>query len=316
MNFKGRKEGVLSIILTVLIISILILSSPASAIDVTISNVSDTTPTAGDAVTWQITVALTHEGEALDISNGTQANFTVVLGSEGNCTYSMAGDQLSSSNSVCGNLTLSKVESITNTYNEGYNFGYGFTSEGASSRTNVSFGFGYGYGYDIGIDPNNQMTFNVTYNTTGLSAGDYEVDVFVTHDQNSVSSDFWSTDSSDTTLTVSAASSTTTTSSTTSSGSTTNRGAPPKQIIETNAYEPGSPDSANAGRGQTTGQEEGYEGLEGGQGVIGKDQDISRTGGLFGTTMGTTLGMLLVLLVILVAVGYIYWKKKGQNFKF
>ncbi len=219
---KNTKKHIINILLTLVVVLLLIFSGPVSAVDVRISNLSSASVTAGTAVTFQITIELTDQNERLNMSDS-NTNFTIVMGNSstavsGNCTFSMgAGPSIGGNSTICDRFNVTRVTQISTTLGYGYLSGYGYTAETATSRTNVTFGYGYGYGY--GNSTNSANVYNVSFNTTSLTAASYEIDVLFTHNINSQSSNFWSNDNQDTTIAVSAASSTAAAAAATSSSS-------------------------------------------------------------------------------------------------
>jgi hypothetical protein len=210
MRYKKNKsysKYIVSLLTTSIVILMLIFSGPVSAIDISIGSVSDTTPTIGDLVNFQITIDYSAAGERLNFTT-----FNVSVPSVGNCTYYVInGSEFGGDSALCDYLNASLVTSMSNSFSYGALNSYGYTSESASSKINTSFGVsGYGYTYSAS-NSGDYYVYNLTLNTSNMSAGSYEIDVVVS--SNGGSTKFWSSDAQDVSLTVSAAATTSTTNS-------------------------------------------------------------------------------------------------------
>jgi len=165
---KGSKKAI-SLLITVFVVALLVFSGPASAVEIGVKNISPDDPEVGDSVTFQVYVDI-ETNERIPIQN-----LTLHLG-DTTCTFDVDGNNLT----TCSGLTIENVVKYDN-YAEGALFGYGYGYNGSQyTTTDATFGTGYGYGYGYGYQYTGgtyeaELTYNVTWDTTGVSAGSYDV---------------------------------------------------------------------------------------------------------------------------------------------
>ncbi len=153
-----NNKNILSVFLTLIIIFILLLSGPVSAITVSVDTNKDTYYQADDST---ITITGTIDLENTEILNIT--NYIVqIKNSTGNliknCTISTGG-----SVSNCDNITASITYNGDYINGTRYGYGYGYSSlTGQYTTANQTFGYGYGYGYSAGVS--NEIVLTITWN--------------------------------------------------------------------------------------------------------------------------------------------------------
>ncbi|MBI2549290.1 PGF-pre-PGF domain-containing protein [Candidatus Woesearchaeota archaeon] len=174
MKLKTRRlkrQNLFSLFLTLSIIFMLLLSGPVSGIQVGVTNISDTTPNESSAVTFQVYVDLTYQGENVPIENMTVALTNIGGLTNYTCTFNTAGTNLS----ACSGLTITKLNQVNYGYGYMWGYGYGYIySTGQTVSGNTSFGYGYGYGYleGYGYDNSNgsELFYNVSWTTPSVSS--------------------------------------------------------------------------------------------------------------------------------------------------
>ena len=184
---EGRKSvgstKVISMSLTAFIISILLLSGPASAITLGITDISSSTPNEGSTVSFLAKVDI-HTNDRIPLTNITvnmkNSSGTVVE----TCTFNLAGINLTS----CANFNITRLYGNYNysaVTGYGYGYGYGYdSSSGINAYINKSFydynGYGYSYGYGYDSFSNNiksgaeettaEFIYSVTWTTPSVSS--------------------------------------------------------------------------------------------------------------------------------------------------
>lgn len=160
----GKKQKILSVFITVVILAVLLIAGPANALTVSMS-VSDSTITTDESTTITVNVDI-EAGDSLP------ANTDYTLSIDGsNCTITL-------SNTTCGITGVSSitVEDSRTSYAQGYGYGYGYGSSGSSySVANYSLGYGYGYGYSSAVT--NDLVFTISYSpsSTGTKTASFYV---------------------------------------------------------------------------------------------------------------------------------------------
>ncbi len=158
------KKHIGSTVLTMVVISLLLASAPATAINVGINNLLGSHKQ-GDSITFSITVDINKDktGELLPIE---YTNLTIA---KSGGTSSVCKIYNNESVEGCGFLSVS---SITPSQGLGYGYGYGY---GYSGETKHNLGYGYGYGYE---NSNGTVTYNLVLNTSGMK-GEYSATAIV-----------------------------------------------------------------------------------------------------------------------------------------
>jgi len=166
-NKSGKKDKLIAAFITMAIVGLLLIAGPVFAITLGITDISDTTPTEGDTISFLAKVDL-HTNDVIALKNVT-VDITGT-GVADTCTFDIAGNILSG----CDDMTVSVVTNNVD-YNAAAGYGYGYTSNGLYENTSFDYGYGYvfGYGYDafsnsIGTDA--ELVYNITYLTPSVSA--------------------------------------------------------------------------------------------------------------------------------------------------
>jgi hypothetical protein len=153
----GTKKNLFSLLITVIVISILVLSGPAKALTVDLTQPNDAIK--GEDVSFDITIDITSPDTYVPIQY-TEIIFTGPSYSE-TCKVNIDGTD------NCPDVDVSII-SFEPDY--GYGYGYGYDTP---SGYGYNFGYGYGYGY---IGNYGKITYHVVWHTpTTLVAGTYDV---------------------------------------------------------------------------------------------------------------------------------------------
>jgi len=211
-----RKNGILknskviSIILTIIIILAILFSGPASAVNVGFLNVPAEAEK-GESVNFQTYVDI-ETNEIVPFQN-----FTVVIGNV-SCTFDINGNNLTE----CSGITITPIYNYKS-YGYGELFGYGYGYDKTTwGYQNYSFGYGYGYEYGYGYgSPNystSEIVFNITWNTSNYSDGNYSLRFYA---EASSGDKYYLFSSSEEKITITSPTTTTTTIPATTSTSTT-----------------------------------------------------------------------------------------------
>ena len=181
MSKQGKKK-IISLILTLSIITMLILSGPVSAVQVKITNISDTTPNESTDMTFLVQVDI-ESGERIPVQN-----LTLTLTNTGGldnytCIFNPAGTNIT----ACTGITITKLNSVGYSNSSslwGYGYGYDYAN-GVTNYSNTSFsstgsetwngyGYGYGYGYTSGYAYNSanyaELAYNITWTTPSVTS--------------------------------------------------------------------------------------------------------------------------------------------------
>jgi len=167
---KSIRRDFVSISITLLIVLMLIISGPASAVHIKMKPPSD--HAVGEAVTFTIDIRLLGS-DFINIQNINVTNLPL-----GNISFYPDGTMISGDSGY----TITRIGS---TY-YGYGYGYGYDENpGYGYGYDFGYGYGYGYGYEYGhsVDgPRSSLKYYI--NISGLPVGTYtskdvQIDVFV-----------------------------------------------------------------------------------------------------------------------------------------
>jgi hypothetical protein len=187
-----KKRSVISVFITLIIITMLILSGPVSAVQVGIGTPSTSTPGESSTVSFVVYVDI-QTNERIPVQN-----LTLVIddsGTDNLCYFLPDGTELSGP--LCGNVTITQLYALTwanatNYYGYGYGYGYsaGSWSYGYSNTTFYSSSNGYGYGYTSGYsysaNTKAELMYNVSWTTPGVTANKtYNIYLIATVDDGS-----------------------------------------------------------------------------------------------------------------------------------
>src|SRR3989344_4066640 len=149
------KNSFIGIFFTVLVIGLLILSGPASAIDVSLTTPPvDVSKDSTEEFTIDITV---NDGEFLPLLY-TDLIFTNELNNEISC-------KIDDKNQVSGCSFIYKVSRTVSNLNGGYGYGYGYGYDSNNNLGYDNFGYGYGYGPASG---SGTITYTLSVDTKKL----------------------------------------------------------------------------------------------------------------------------------------------------
>lgn len=142
---KSKKRIILSVFLTLTVISLLLLSGPASAVTVGSGTFSDTTPNESTDVTFLVKMDI-HTNDVIDVQNVT-VNVSDGAGDNDVVIFYVNGTELSDSGN---DFTITNCNwAATAIATAGYGYGYGYN--GSTTYANISASSGYtltsGYGY-------------------------------------------------------------------------------------------------------------------------------------------------------------------------
>lgn len=162
MNIN-KKNNLTSIFLTLVVIVLLILSGPASAIDINLTT-PDIDHLEDDTIPFTIVIQV-NDGEFLPLL------YT-------DLTFDFGGDSLicriNEDNTIdnCGFLTVDsrEITDLNSSYNYGYGYGYGY--QAPNYGYGYEFGYGYGYGYGergiMGGAGSGTITYNLTVDVSEI----------------------------------------------------------------------------------------------------------------------------------------------------
>ncbi len=166
---KKKSRIIRPFFVSLLIISLLILSSPVQAVTVRTST-DKSLYKADDLVNITVSVDL-DPFEKIPVQN-----LTLVITGNTNktCVFYPYGTSISG----CGNLTIFPINTQSYGYSETvamYGYGYGYDVSATSyGDTNESFGYGYGYGYVYGYTDGGlygaELKYNITWNISAESS--------------------------------------------------------------------------------------------------------------------------------------------------
>jgi len=172
------KSKLISIFTTILIVSLLIISGPVSAVIVKV-DVDSSIYNNNDEIVFTVQVDIETD-ERLPVQN-----FTLkITNSSGNviktCTFAIDGTNIT----ACSNLNITPINTGVGAYDNstlwGYGFGYNYSNPSSGwSMINATLGTDYGYGYMSGYAYNQaygaEFMYNVTWNinSENLQDGTY-----------------------------------------------------------------------------------------------------------------------------------------------
>ena len=171
-----RNKALSSLIVTVLIVAILLLPTPATAVSVGITNLADKKIVVGESYTFKVNVFI--EGnERIPIDK-------VKLSStkDGTSVFSYEFD---AGGGTQGCITLSPAFSFApysgygTLYGYGYGYGPGFGGQPWGYGYGYYTGYGYGYGYGYYGLPSVTLSWNATIDTSNLAFGTYKMNAEV-----------------------------------------------------------------------------------------------------------------------------------------
>ncbi len=160
MEKNQKKSFIASTLVTLVIVVMLILSGPVSAVTVSISGLSGSI-TKGDLKTFYINVTIENTDQYVPISNIT-LNITGATTIQ--CTFYSNGTTISCDPAI-SSVSLDSSSS-TNVSNYGYGYGYGYEAGYGYHY----FGYGYGYGYS---GSTTSFSYKITLSTANLPTGSY-----------------------------------------------------------------------------------------------------------------------------------------------
>ena len=174
---KLNQQKTLSMFFTFFVIGILLLATPARAVQLNLSGLP-TAASTGSLVEFSLATHIA-SGENIPIDHVT---ITIDGPSTAQvCTFDVDGTPLSG----CEGLTITPdantaqyLES-TDRYGNGYN---------GVSDENTTFGYGYGYGHSPLQEV--EMSYDVQWDTTGRSVGEYDIEYFITSTGGSASREY------------------------------------------------------------------------------------------------------------------------------
>jgi hypothetical protein len=203
--FNWKNPKLYSILLTVVIIGMLIISGPASAVDLSVSGLPSSV-VAGNPATFTVNADFnTNEGVPIE-------EFQVVVtdttsGTNYTCRFGSDGSVISCDSGFSSTITPAGTNVNQAYYSNRYGYGYGFLNN-VGGYYNQSFGAGYGYGYGSSATYLTTPELKYSLSFTPAAAGTYTFDVYAKS-----SSTFKYATTSSSTLTVTAASSSSSSSS-------------------------------------------------------------------------------------------------------
>jgi len=170
-----KNKKLTSVTLTIVIIAILLLSGPVSAITVSVDTNKSTYYKADDST---ITITGTIDLENTEILNITEYVVQIKNSTSNlikNCSISSGGTV-----SNCNNITATVTYNGDYMNGTRYGYGYGYSSlSGTYTTANQTFGYGYGYGYSAGASNEIVITISWDINSdTADNPDDYTANIF------------------------------------------------------------------------------------------------------------------------------------------
>lgn len=165
LNKKATYKKVIAGFVTFAVIMLLVLSGPASAINLGLQEFSNTSPTRGEIVTTTATIEI-NSNERMSMPNPAE----VLIDGSQVCAFALNSDQTCADSGVSIEL-LSSSDASGYGYNYDYGYGYGY-------NYGYSNGYGYGYGYQQGYS-NSKFTYLISINTSYYNAGEHRISLQV-----------------------------------------------------------------------------------------------------------------------------------------
>lgn len=175
MDGKGLlKMKYLSGAATVAIVLMLILSGPATAVQMEL-NIDNTSPAQGEEITFTATTDITEKDRYVPMQN-----FSLLLYKDDrvvqNVVFTPDGTILSGTHGI----TINPIK-VPSESDYGYGYGYGYDyGNGYGYGYGYNFGYGYGYAANNGAGGSERTyMYNITLNTTNYDVGEYSAIVML-----------------------------------------------------------------------------------------------------------------------------------------
>lgn len=156
---KKRNQRLTSILITMVVVAVLMIAAPAQAVLLKVGALSKEAEI-DSTVTFSLGANL-QGNDAIPIEE-----VILHIGAE-ECIFEVDGTPISS----CDGISITP-DVVTEEYFESL-YGFGYDGE---ANTGTAFGYGYGFGSANGQGANQELTWNVEWDTTGKSAGTYDVE--------------------------------------------------------------------------------------------------------------------------------------------
>ena len=159
-NYLKHNRALSSLIVTCLIVALLLIPTPATAIEVT-STFEDAKKLIKDSEdSYTFDVRMKIEGyERVPVNK-----LRLFINSD-YYDFILEGES--------GPFTVELVETAPYTYGYGYGYGYGYHPSVGYGYGTFTYGYGYGYGYGYAGAPTTYMKWRVTLNPESLTVGSY-----------------------------------------------------------------------------------------------------------------------------------------------
>jgi len=176
MDGKGLFMKYLSVATTVAIVLMLVLSGPATAVQMGL-DIDNTTPAQGEEITFNVRTDITEKDKYVPMQN-----FSLLLYKDNKVVHNVVFAPDGTILSGIPGVTISPIE-IPSASDYGYGYGYGYDY---GNGYGYGYGYGYNFGYGYGYAGNNgaggstrTYVYNITLNTTSLDVGDYSAIVML-----------------------------------------------------------------------------------------------------------------------------------------
>ena len=170
MKFKSKsgKKQIFATLITLAVITLLILSGPASAINLDMTEFSNTTPEQGEVISTTATITI-NSNERMQMQNAVG----VFVDNELACGFAINADGSCPETGVTVTLLSTNAENGYGYADYGYGYGYNY------GYVNYGYGYqGYGYGYQQGYS-NSKFTYKIEINTSYYSIGEHKIKLSV-----------------------------------------------------------------------------------------------------------------------------------------
>lgn len=158
------RQGIVSIALTLLVISVLLISAPAKAVTINLPVFADPVPE-NLPYDFQITIDI-EGGEIVPVQT-----LELSIGAE-TCVFNALGSPISGCDSFNINRNMESVDDCSQSTDNLYGYGYG-SADGSAPYDYAGTDFGYGYG---GYTGDCSLTYDITWEAADV-AGDTELPV-------------------------------------------------------------------------------------------------------------------------------------------